>query len=260
MPIPRVLILRSPGTNCDVETAHAFERAGAATEAAHINQLIEAPGRLAEFQIFCVPGGFSYGDDIAAGRVLGAQLRGRLAEACQSFREAGKLVLGICNGFQVIIQTGLLDLEDQQGQMATLTWNDHGRYEARWVELTASPGECVFLQGIDQIELPIAHAEGKIAVRDAQTLEQLSKSGRVVLRYGSNGDPSIQPLPFPQNPNGSAGNAAGLCDATGRVLGLMPHPERFLQATQHPSWTRRPNPNSPGDGLKLFENAVRYFA
>ena len=252
--------MRSPGTNCDVETAYAFERAGAQAESIHVNRLLEEPELFEEFQIFCIPGGFSYGDDIAAGRILGNQLRGSLADACQKFRDDQKLVLGICNGFQVLIQTGLLDLEAKDQRQATLTWNDHGRYEARWVQLVAEPGKSVFLQGITQIELPIAHAEGKVEVVDQEALDSLSKSGRLVLRYSQAGTTSDEILPFPQNPNGSNSNIAGLSDESGRVLGLMPHPERFLEATQHPSWTRRQNPTSAGDGLKLFENAVRYFA
>lgn len=262
MPTPRVLVLRSPGTNCDDETAEAFRLAGAAPERVHVNRLVECPSLLDAYQALCLPGGFSYGDDISAGRVLGNQLRLRLADALRVFRDAGKLVLGVCNGFQVLIKTGLLDLEDDRGPLATLTWNDHGRYEARWVHLAATAGECVFLRGIDRLELPIAHAEGKVAVRDDEALATLA-AGRMVLRYV---DPEGKaPRGFPGNPNGSAADAAGLCDATGRVLGLMPHPERFLFATQHPQWTRKRarggfDPHGDGDGLRLFRNAVGYFA
>lgn len=258
MATPKVLVLRSPGTNCDEETAEAFRSAGAVAERVHVNRLLESPSLLDDYQALALPGGFSYGDDISAGRVLGNQLRLTLTEPLQRFRDAGKLVLGICNGFQVLIKTGLLDLDDDAGPRATLTWNDHGRYEARWVNLNVTPGECVFLRGMEQAEMPIAHAEGKIAVRDDAALEQLQSSGRLVLTYASpDGSPAEG---FPANPNGAAANAAGLTDSTGRVLGLMPHPERFLDATQHPQWTRRDvDPNSPGDGLRLFKNAVEYF-
>lgn len=266
MASPRVLVLRSPGANCDEETAEAFRLAGATPERVHVNRLLERPALLGDYQVLCVPGGFSYGDDIAAGRVLGNQLRRHLADACQKFRDDGNLALGVCNGFQVLIKTGLLDVDDADGPLATLTWNDHGRYEARWVTVRATPGACVFLRGVESMELPIAHAEGKIAARDDAALRTLVDGGRVVLRYAASGadGPTDEPLPFPANPNGSTANAAGLTDSTGRVLGLMPHPERFLYATQHPQWTRRAageglDPRSAGDGLRLFKNAVDYF-
>ena len=262
MAAPRVLVLRSPGANCDEETAQAFRLARGVADRVHVNRLLEEPSLLEQYQIFCIPGGFSYGDDVGAGRVLGNQLRLRLADACQQFRDEGKLILGICNGFQVLMKTGLLDVADDAGPLATLTWNDHGRYEARWVHLTTTPGDCVFLKGMGAAEMPIAHAEGKIAMRDTAALEQLASSGRIVLRYAdAEGQTSASgELPFPLNPNGSMANAAGLCDATGRVLGLMPHPERFIDATQHPQWTRSGKTAGNGAGLKLFENAVDYFS
>ncbi|MEQ8848533.1 phosphoribosylformylglycinamidine synthase subunit PurQ [Botrimarina sp.] len=265
MATPTVLVLRSPGANCDEETAHAWRLAGAQAERVHVNRVLEAPELLDGYQALCVPGGFSYGDDIAAGRVLGNQLKLGLADALRRFRDAGKLVLGVCNGFQVLVNTGLLDLEDESGQLASLTWNNHGRYEARWVRLGVDPGRCVFLQGLDRLELPIAHAEGRIATRGGDALGRLVDDGRVVLRYrGAQTDAGDSVLPFPANPNGSVGNAAGLTDSSGRVLGLMPHPERFLFATQHPTWTRRRaeggfDPHADGDGLRLFRNAVAYF-
>lgn len=256
MASPRVLVLRAPGTNCDVETAEAFRLAGAETQSVHIGRLLESPALLNDFQVLCFPGGFSYGDDIAAGRVLGNQVRLHLADACQKFRADGKLVLGICNGFQVLMKTGLLDIDDEAGPAATLTWNDRGRYEARWVHLNVDPAECVFLQGCSEMELPIAHAEGKFVARDQAALERLESSGRLVLRYACSESDDVA---YPANPNGSMGHVAGVCDSTGRVLGLMPHPERFVTATQHPQWTRRPD-FEEGDGLMLFKNAVNYFA
>jgi phosphoribosylformylglycinamidine synthase len=252
---PRVLILRAPGTNCDEETAFAFERAGGNAERLHIAQVLETPTKLKEFQIICFPGGFSYGDDIAAGRILGNQIRHHLADTCREFRDAGKLVLGICNGFQILLKTGLMDLEDSSGPQATLTWNESAKFEARWVRLSVAPGNCIFLQGIERMELPVAHAEGKFVTRDAATFKELEQDGRIVLRYTSADGATV----YPANPNGAMGNAAGVCDKSGRVLGLMPHPERFIDATQHPRWTREPQ-RTLGDGLKLFENAVRYFS
>ena len=255
IPNPNVLVLRAPGTNCDAETAHAFELAGAATERIHVQQLLESPKLLERFQVLCLPGGFSFGDDIASGRILGNQLRLRLAESLLAFREEGKLVLGICNGFQVLMKTGLLDVDDDQGPQATLAWNDSGKYEARWVTLDVQPASCVFLAGIERLDVPVAHAEGKFAVRDQAALEQFDREGRLVLRYAGLDD---SPIAYPANPNGSAGNVAGICDRTGRVLGLMPHPERFVRGEQHPTWTRN-STETAGAGLRLFENAVAYF-
>ncbi len=262
MPQPNVLILRAPGTNCDQETAFAFRQAGAAAEVAHINRLLEEPALARRFQILCIPGGFSYGDDVAAGRILACQIQHHLAEELQAFKAAEKLILGICNGFQVLIKSGvLLDHEPGLGLPATLTWNDSGRYEDRWAELRTNGSQCVFLQGIERMYLPVAHAEGKFVPRDAAALARLDASGQLVLRYarpGAKSEPLDARLPFPENPNGSVANVAGVCDTTGRVLGLMPHPERHIDPAQHPRWTRgeaRPE----GDGLAVFRNAVAYF-
>lgn len=258
MPKPRILILRAPGTNCDEETAHAFQLAGAEAERWHVNRLLESPGRLAEFQVLCIPGGFSYGDDVAAGRILGNQIRHHLADTLLEFRDAGKLILGICNGFQVLLKTGLLVEEDEQGSAATLTWNDSGRFEDRWVRLAVDGGKCVFLAGIREMTLPVAHAEGKFVTRDEAALDRLQSAGQLVLRYTGPGGEKPQAVGYPANPNGSDGNVAGICDATGHVLGLMPHPERFVDPTQHPRWTREPA-RKAGDGLRVFQNATRYF-
>ncbi len=257
MASPRVLLVRAPGTNCDQETAFAFQSAGAITEVVHVNRLLELPALLDGSQILCFPGGFSFGDDIAAGRILGNQIRLRLADACGEFKQAGKLILGICNGFQILAKTGLLDIDDEVGPMATLSWNDSGKYEARWVHVVASPGESVFLQGTDRMELPIAHAEGKFLVRDQAAFDALAKRGQIVLRYcTADGDSSN--VSYPANPNGAAGHVAGVTDTTGRVLGLMPHPERYVAAEHHPNWTAQ-SPREP-HGKAIFENAVRYFA
>jgi phosphoribosylformylglycinamidine synthase subunit PurQ / glutaminase len=250
---PRVLVLRAPGSNCDGETAFAFERAGGAAEIVHVNRWLEAPQLVDQFQILCIPGGFSYGDDVAAGRIFANQLRHHLADALAAFRDAGKLILGVCNGFQVLIKSGLLDSDDAEGQGATLTWNASGRFIDRWINLRTSGDRCVFLAGIEQMESPITHAEGRFCVRDEATLDRLDQGGQLVLRYTSGG---VAPTPF--NPNGSQRDVAGICDRSGRVFGLMPHPEKFIDPTQHPQWTRQ-EPRAEGDGLPLFRNAVRYF-
>lgn len=259
---PRALILRAPGTNCDVETAHAFEVAGATTQTMHVQRVLEAPRTIDEFEIFCVPGGFSYGDDLGAGRIFGAQMHRRLADRLHEFRQREKLVLGICNGLQVLAKSGILFDDDSPDAAtnlpATLAWNDSGKFEDRWVRLTVTRGPCIFFQGIESMYLPIAHAEGRFVPRDAQVLAGMEARGQLALRYAPLAGGSGLAVEYPDNPNGSIASVAGVCDASGRVCGLMPHPERHIDRTQHPRWTR--GEGSPeGDGLRVFQNAVAYF-
>lgn len=271
MPTPHVCVLRAPGTNCDLETAYAFEKCGAKAERTHLFRLLEEPRLLAASQILCIPGGFSYGDDVGAGVIFAGQLRGHLAEALGSFLTSDKLVLGICNGFQVLLKAGVLPGGGSQWQAgreipdATLTWNDNGKYTARWVHLRCGETQNVFLKGIAELELPIAHAEGRLVARENAVIEDWHRRGQIALRYGRAGSqvgdaaaPGAELLPFPENPNGSMANIAGLSDPSGRVLGLMPHPERFIHGTQHPQWTRRRLPDE-GQGMRIFRNAVAYF-
>jgi len=249
---PRALVLRAPGTNCDHETAHAFERAGGIARRVHVRALAENPALAADCQILCIPGGFSYGDDIASGRILALELKTRLADTLAGFRDRGGLVLGICNGFQVLVQTGLLLADPVTTEpLAALAPNASGRFVARWVRLRAEPATCVFLNGLHTFDLPVAHGEGRFVVRSAADFAALDAAGRFVLRYAPDASGMTT------NPNGSLGDVAGACDATGRVLGLMPHPERFVEATQHPSWSGRLDPDAPGAGLAVFFNAVR---
>jgi phosphoribosylformylglycinamidine synthase len=249
---PRALVLRAPGSNCDHETAHAFERAGGIARRIHVRALAEKPALADDCQILCIPGGFSYGDDIASGRIFALELKTRLADALAGFRDRGGLVLGICNGFQVLVQTGLLLADPATGApLAALAHNTSGRFVARWVNLRAEPANCVFLQGLGEFELPVAHGEGRFVTRSAADFAALDAAGRLVLRYAADAAGA------PTNPNGALGDVAGACDATGRVLGLMPHPERFIEATQHPSWSGRLDPHAPGAGLAIFVNAVR---
>jgi len=260
MPKPRVLVLRAPGTNCDVETAFAFEMAGARAIKLHVNQLIEHPDLASSFQILCFPGGFSYGDDIAAGRILATQLQTFLADTLESFRQHDRLVLGICNGFQIMMRLGIFFDAPANVQPATLTWNRQGRFESRWVHLKPETENCVFLRGIDKCYLPMAHAEGRFLFRDEEAETQLVEQQQIVLRYSeTDGTSGRDELSFPSNPNGAQGNVAGICDSSGRIFGLMPHPERHLFAINHPQWTRRDSQPKHGEGLKVFENAVAYF-
>ena len=265
MATPRVLVLRAPGTNCDQETAYAFEQAGAVSDIRHVFDVRQSPGDLARYQVLCIPGGFSYGDDVAAGRLFALQLEKFLTDALHEFVAQGKLILGICNGFQTLLKAGLLD-DPGEGRVATLTWNDHGRYEDRWVHLEVRGDRCVFLRGVKRLYLPIAHAEGKFVARDEKTLTRLDTEGRLALRYAlpEAGDENVarseigKTLPFPVNPNGSQADTAGCCDATGRVFGLMPHPERHIDALQHPRWTRG-EANPEQQGTAIFANAVEHF-
>jgi len=252
----KVLVLRTAGTNCDQETCHAFQLAGAQAEALHVNRLIEQPGLLDHYQILALPGGFSYGDDVAAGKILANQLIHHLRDSVRRFIDSNKLVLGICNGFQVLVKAGILpNLPHQNGSaQATITYNDSGKYEDRWVYLQPATDKCVFIQPGQRLYLPVAHGEGKVCFTRPEILEQLKAEDQVAFRYvdenGSFGD-------FPINPNGSTDHIAGLCDPTGRVLGLMPHPERFVHKTHHPRWTR--TEIQQPDGLTIFTNAVQYF-
>lgn len=267
---PRILVLRAPGTNCDGETAFAFERAGGKVERLHVNRLLESPQQINDYQVLCLPGGFSYGDDIAAGRILGNQIRHHLVSQLQEFKAAGKLILGICNGFQILLKSGVLLPDDADaGAPATLAWNASGRFEDRWVPLQVCGSKSVFFAGIESMFLPVAHAEGRFVPRSPRTMSALERAGQLVLRYGSTAeviasaasttDSSMQPrVAFPDNPNGSLADVAGICDETGRVCGLMPHPERYIDPTQHPRWTRGSLPPA-GDGLRVFQNAVAYF-
>jgi phosphoribosylformylglycinamidine synthase I len=247
-----VMILRGPGTNCDQETAFAFQQAGATTSLCHINQLVRHERRISDYQIMVIPGGFVYGDDIAAGRVLGNELKVKLGDDIKEFVALGGLMLGICNGFQVMAKAGILpDLNNPQAPPLTLANNDSGRFECRWVYMLANKkSPCVFTQGIDSIYLPVAHGEGKV-VTDMRGLRELN----AVFNYTDEAG-SVQ-AGYPHNPNGSMNNIAGVCDATGRIFALMPHPERHIRFTQHPQWTRK-KPKEFGDGFAIFQNAVKF--
>ena len=255
----RVAILRAAGTNCDEETQFAFEQAGAKTELLHVQELLALPARLRQYQILAIPGGFSYGDDIAAGRLVANELKHCLREELGAFLQAEKLVIGICNGFQILVKAGILPGgRADSAQEVTLTWNDSGRFEDRWVHLKPEFSVCVWKQGLDgTIELPVAHGEGKFVPNDPSILEQLVGFGQIVFHYV---DAAEREAGYPWNPNGSVGNIAGICDPTGRIFGLMPHPERHVTAVQHPRWTResRVGLTIGGDGALIFRNGVQW--
>lgn len=248
----RTLVLRGPGTNCDGETAFAFEQAGAEASLVHVNKLISHADRLSEYQVLAIPGGFTYGDDVAAGKVLANEISVKLGEDIRRFIEHGGLILGICNGFQVLVKAGLLpDPQKGDASRLTLTANDSGKFECRWVYMRVNRGSnCVFTRGLDRIFLPVAHGEGKL-VAEADVLLGLN----VALFYTDELGHTM--AGYPANPNGSMNDIAGICDVSGRVFGLMPHPERHIRGTQHPQWTRL-GAQDRGDGFRIFENAVEW--
>lgn len=258
---PQALILRTAGTNCDVETAYAFELAGAQSVCLHVNRLVEKPGELDRFQILAIPGGFSYGDDVSAGKIFANQLVHHLGESLRRFVDAGKPVIGICNGFQVLVKTDLLPgpIAGRCGQTCTLTNNDCGRYVDIWVHLAVRSRKCIWTAGIEAIELPVAHGEGKFIPADESIRQALWTGDQVALIYVRS-DGSAAERQYPYNPNGSVDDVAGICDATGLVFGLMPHPERHLWPWQHPAWTRHGELSGQGAGLAIFRNAVRHVA
>lgn len=251
---PKVLVVRTAGTNCDVETAYAFDLAGAVAECIYIDEVKNKD--LSVYQIIALPGGFTYGDDISAGKILSNEIKFKLREQISEFIEKGKLIIGICNGFQVLVKCGILPSfsDPFEEQSVSLVTNDSERFEDRWVYLKVYNERSVFTKGTkSMITLPVAHAEGKFVVKDAETLKKMQS--HIVFQYV---DKNGVDAKYPFNPNGSVLNIAGITDKTGRILGLMPHPERHISYLQHPNHTRK-RLNKIGDGLYIFKNAVKYF-
>lgn len=256
MTTPKVLILRTAGTNCDYETRYAFEKAGAKVDAVHINILLANKNLLKDYQILTLPGGFTYGDDVSAGKILANQITYNLEENIKTFIHEKKLILGICNGFQALTKAGLLPAIDKQHQEATLTFNDSNKFEDRWVYLKICSNKSVFIkeENVPTIYLPIAHGEGKFVTQDESILNKITMNHQIVFKYCNE---QGEETGYPWNPNGSIQNIAGICDLTGQILGMMPHPERHLEPTQHPRWTRN-GLKEFGDGFLIFRNAVDY--
>jgi phosphoribosylformylglycinamidine synthase subunit PurQ / glutaminase len=279
--MPTALVVRAAGTNCDAEMLRAFEHAGAQTRLEHIDRLIKHPELIDDVDLMGFPGGFSYGDDIASGRIFAVKLRERLYPALRAAAERGVHMIGACNGFQVLTQVGLLPGPDTplvcvatgskptSRQSATITWPQHaaprqttalsfnsgGRFIDAWVGVRPDPSSvCVWTRGLesafadragDVLQLPIAHGEGRFVAASPDVLSRLTSRGQIALRYRD-------------NPNGSQDDIAGICDPTGRIFGLMPHPERYLDWTLHPFWTRLPTDvrRGPTPGMMMFQNAV----
>lgn len=260
----RVMVLTGNGINCEMETAHACQSAGAdKVDISYLWDLASGKADLNGYDLLCLPGGFLDGDDLGSARASAIRLRntqageGKLIDKLKKFIDDGGLAIGICNGFQLMVKLGLLpalgrNFEEQQ---VTLTWNDSGRFEDRWVELKADPySPCIFTRGLERIQLPVRHGEGKIVFADAQTEKTILENHQAPLCYI---DPETgeATTTHPQNPNGSPHGIAAITDETGRLFGMMPHPEAFIHRTHHPQWTRRDLPEE-GDGLAIFRNAV----
>ena len=262
----KVIVLRTAGTNCDNETAFAFEAVGAAAELVHVNELTRKEKDLNDYHILAIPGGFTYGDDIASGKILANELKFKLEEGLRRFINDGKVIIGICNGFQTLVKAGLLPnlSGDFNVIEATLTLNDSGRFEDRWVYLkkvktqkSKLKTKCIWTEDItDTIYLPVAHGEGKFIPKNNKILKQLKDENLIVFEYV---DEEGKSKGYPYNPNGSVANIAGICDKTGRIFGLMPHPERHVSGYQHPRWTRKGTAGGLGDGLAIFKNGVNFI-
>ena len=266
----RALVITGFGINCEEETAAAFRLAGGEARIAHLNEVFREQLLLHDFDILAFPGGFSFGDDLGSGKVLANKLTykrmssgRRFLDEIERFLGDGKLIIGICNGFQVLVKTGLLPgLAPETRQQITLTRNDSGRFEDRWVRCRlAGAGNEPFLRGVDEIELPVRHGEGKLVIRDPAVREAIEAQGLGCLVYVDEAGAATGE--YPANPNGSDLHLAGLTDPSGQILGLMPHPEAYLTAYNHPAWTRRarenPSRGDEGEGLAIFRNAVEWM-
>jgi len=256
MDSPKVLVLRAAGSNCDMETAYAFNAVGAQADMIHVNRVVNNEISLEDYHVLAIPGGFTYGDDVSAGKILANEMRYKIGQALWKFYEDEKLIIGICNGFQVLVKSGLLpDVARKDEQLVTLANNDSGKFEDRWVYLKINNSQCVFTKNMPEIVYyPVAHAEGKFVPDSPGVLDDLKAKRQIVFSYtGADG----MDASYPWNPNGSVADIAGICDQSGRVLGLMPHPERHFDPTNHPRWTREGLKNE-GDGVSVFRNAVEY--
>ncbi|HSB47846.1 MAG TPA: phosphoribosylformylglycinamidine synthase I [Candidatus Bilamarchaeum sp.] len=250
----KALVLYGYGINCENESKYAIEKSGGHADIVHLNRLLESPAMLKDYNMLMIPGGFSFGDDLGSGKVFGNKMKFRLREPLEEFVKEGKLVLGICNGFQIMVKMGLLPVPDFR-QRVSLTTNDSGHYEDRWVILRANQkSPCVFTKGMEYLLVPVRHGEGKFIPKDDATLAELKEKNQIAVQYV---DEKGNLAGFPYNPNGSVENVAGICDPTGRIYGMMPHPEAFNIPENCPYWVsgkiREPM------GLRIFKNAVEYL-
>ncbi|CAF29734.1 Phosphoribosylformylglycinamidine synthase I [Methanococcus maripaludis S2] len=266
--VPKVLVMSGYGINCETETAHAFQKAGAETDIVHINDLIAGKKKMADYEIIMFPGGFSYGDDTGSGNAFANKIKNNLFDDLTEFINSGKLILGICNGFQVMTNLGLFALPstDYGERISALESNTNNRYECRWVHIKENDSVCVFTKGINVTHVPIAHGEGRFYC-DEKTYHELKENKQIVFSYcDSEGNPANGE--YPLNPNGAYQDIAGICDKTGRIFGLMPHPERSLYSISEPEYQLKKEiakrngdiiPEFIENNLQIFKNAVEYF-
>ena len=266
----QALIITGFGINCEEEMAAAYRLAGADASIVHLNDILVKGFSIHDFDILNFPGGFSFGDDIASGKVLANKILYKklpsgnpFIEEIQKFLKDGKYILGVCNGFQVLVKMGLLpDIGAELAQEVTLSRNDSGKFEDRWCWCTVSPGShSPFLKGLDRLQMPVRHGEGKLIVKDEHVRRQILDNSLNCLTYAdAEGNPTAE---YPANPNGSELNCAGLTDKSGQILGMMPHPEAFLSLYNHPNWgqlkRRNPEISEEGQGLQLFRNIVTHI-
>lgn len=250
----RALVVTGYGINCERESSYAIEKSGGDATIVHLNKVIESPSILEDYNMLFIPGGFSFGDALGSGKVFSNKMKFRLRYPLEDFVKSGKLVLGICNGFQVLVKMGLLPVSDFK-QRVTMVGNDSGKFEDRWVLLKANKeSPCIFTKGIGHTFLPVRHGEGKFVASDEATLNELKRDNLVVFQY-IDGKGNLAGYPF--NPNGSVENIAGICDSTGRVFGMMPHPEAFHMVQNCPYWTK--GKIKEAQGIHIFRNAVKYI-
>ncbi len=265
--IPKVLIMSGYGINCEKESAHAFEKAGAECEIVHINDLISKKKKMSDYNIIMFPGGFSYGDDTGSGNAFANKIKNNLWEDLLEFINSGKLILGVCNGFQVMTHLGLFATDGDYGKrISSLESNTSNRYECLWVNIKNNNSNCIFTKGIEQTHLPIAHGEGRFTC-DKNTLEELKKNNQIVFTYCNEAGDDAENV-YPINPNGALNDIAAICDKTGRLMGMMPHPERAIYSISEPEFhlkkeiAKRENKEIPdliSSNFRIFQNAVDYF-
>ncbi len=264
---PKVLVITGYGINCEEEIAYVFNKVGGQAEIVHINDLIDGYKKMSDYQIFAIPGGFSYGDDTGAGNALSNRIRNHLNDQILSFAQEDKLAIGICNGFQMITNLGLVPAtRNQYGKReVVLMWNNTARYECRWIHVKNTSKKCVWTRDIDTILLPVAHGEGNFYA-EPEVLTEMRENDQIVFKYvKKDGTPANGE--FPYSPNGALEDIAAITDPSGRLFGLMPHPERYHSFINHPTWTLEKDRltregkqlPSEGEGLKIFRNAVEYF-
>lgn len=264
---PKVLVITGYGINCEEEIAYVFNKVGGQAEIVHINDLIDGHKKMADYQILAIPGGFSYGDDTGAGNALSNRIRNHLNDQILSFATQDKLAIGICNGFQMITNLGLVPAtKNQYGKReVVLMWNSTARYECRWINVKNTSKKCVWTRGIDTMLLPVAHGEGNFYA-EPEILEEMRNNDQIVFKY-IKPDGSPANCEFPYSPNGALEDIAAITDPSGRLFGLMPHPERYHSFINHPTWTLEKErltregkqPPEEGEGLIIFRNAVEYF-